>query len=257
LINFILTGDVMTWCRVVAFDQTPPETAQYLLSIAAKCIADSRTETSCQIIGSGAGGGRSALLVVGRETALKMLAEMLQGTFARWGEPAPSIDTTEAVAPGLRSPAAQPQTLDWRQNKLASLLHEQWRQDYLAKNPGQSRMKKTNDAGWSASHGGRTEVDLAGTPFDELPADWQTENQAAARHVLADVDEAARNGGVLTEQFVEDAAARAHDQWLHRNQATARADQKGAFTTLSAAEQQKDRVQVYLAKFVHDVWPPT
>jgi hypothetical protein len=247
----------MSNCCVVSYDVLSHETAHYLLSIASKCIADSRTDASCQLIARGTG-GVPALLVVGRAATLKKLAEMLRATFIRWGEPVPGIEGIEQAAPSLRAafPMPSTQTAEWRLQKLASLLHEHWRQDYLAKNPGKTRIKKTSDTAWTADHHGLDEVDLAATPFVGLPADWQTENYAAARHVLSVVDEGAVAGVAFTDEFVEEAAAGAHDQWLGRNHTSALDVLRGTFVTLPSNEQHKDRVQVYLAKLVHDVWPP-
>jgi hypothetical protein len=65
-------------------------------------------------------------------------------------------------------------------NAIASQLHEDWRKTRLNEDGTyEPRLKNTSDQEWIAAHDGSTEVDIANTTYENLPADWQAENATA------------------------------------------------------------------------------
>lgn len=101
---------------------------------------------------------------------------------------------------------------------VASTLHEMWRVNHLQDDGTYTpREKKTEDADWIAAHGTDT-VDIANTLYDDLPSDWQAENQAAAEVALQLIIE---NGGRPIEtrnlDEYEKAVEAVHAKWLERN----------------------------------------
>src|SRR3989344_7374212 len=103
---------------------------------------------------------------------------------------------------------------------LANILHENWRQERLDAKTGvyEPRIKTTVDANWMQAHGGKTEVDIANTPYAELPVDWQQENRVAAKQSL---------------ELIENALIIIHDRWLERNENEAIEEQKLRYSKLS------------------------
>lgn len=110
---------------------------------------------------------------------------------------------------------------------LASLLHESWRKGrYVAEsNSYTPRIKTTIDQKWIDAHGGSTEVDIANTPFAELPTDWQEENLLSAKVAI---------------EKMEEVLYLVHDNWLDRNDGHASVDQKVQYSRLPNAEKLKD-----------------
>ena len=91
--------------------------------------------------------------------------------------PAPSKAVKKVAAP--RQTAA-----DRAQSaKIASAFHEDWRKTRLQKDGTyEPRIKKTQDEAWIVAHN-TDEVDIANTPYADLPEDWKAENKAAAEVV--------------------------------------------------------------------------
>lgn len=110
---------------------------------------------------------------------------------------------------------------------LASLLHESWRKGrYVEETKSYTpRIKTTTDKKWIDAHGGSTEVDIANTPFDELPTDWQEENLLSAKVAI---------------EKMEEVLYLVHDNWLDRNDGHASVDQKVQYSRLSNSEKLKD-----------------
>lgn len=77
-------------------------------------------------------------------------------------------------------------------------------------------------------------MDIANTPYSELPSKWQAENAAAAESGVQAV--------LKHEGNVELAAADIHDSWLDRNGEWAEPHQKAPYIELSDTEKEKDRV---------------
>ena len=127
---------------------------------------------------------------------------------------------------------------------LGSQLHEEWRKprwrdeskDY------EPRIKKTKDQEWSQTHGGATEVDIANTPYEGLPSEWQGENKISAEVAVAEVEKAIEVGTPLDESFIEAASSVLHDKWLERNGSWAPPEQNKPYAELSEEEKEKDRV---------------
>jgi hypothetical protein len=117
---------------------------------------------------------------------------------------------------------------------IASELHEQWRAPRQRPDGSyEPRPKATQDAQWIAAHGS-PEVDLANTPFLELPADWKRENEIAAELAARVVD-----------ATIDYLAALIHEQWVSRHFEEAWAREAGLlrpFAELPSEEQDKDRV---------------
>ncbi len=119
-------------------------------------------------------------------------------------------------------------------DRLASVFHENWRASRAQPDGGfEPRVKTTKDAKWKAKHG-TDQVDIANTPFEDLPEDWQAENRAAAKVV---VDLMRTRGGNLSR---EEAGAAIHDAWLERNDWARGGDLDVPFGKLPKDEQDKD-----------------
>lgn len=134
---------------------------------------------------------------------------------------------------------------------LAGELHEQWRQTRLDDKSGQyePRVKTTADEAWIVAHDGTTEVDIANTSYDDLPADWQAENRASAEVSITEV-ERAKNSGVVdldSDDFLDSVSDTVHQAWLERNASWAPAEQNKPYAELSEDEKEKDRAIVKLA----------
>ncbi|HTK10057.1 MAG TPA: hypothetical protein VL485_22985, partial [Ktedonobacteraceae bacterium] len=148
-------------------------------------------------------------------------------------------------------------------NELASKLHERWQK---ARNY-EPRMKEANDPAWTAAHNGETQLDIANTPYDELPTTWQAENHASAQAALEIVQELRSSGEDLTKlrsvksalqsghlqslsaqgqpgQSLLKAGDLLHKNWLSRNGTWAPEEQKVPFNQLSTEEQDKDLVVI-------------
>lgn len=110
---------------------------------------------------------------------------------------------------------------------LASLLHENWRKQRYDEETKSytSRIKTTIDKKWILEHNGITEVDIANTPFEALPTDWQEENLLSAKVAI---------------EKIEDVLYLIHDNWLDRNDHRATEDQKTQYSKLSSDEKLKD-----------------
>lgn len=130
---------------------------------------------------------------------------------------------------------------------VAGDLHDAWAKEFRKNNPRKKRFKQTTDAAWIAAHGGKDKVDIAHTAYENLPADWQAENLAAAtvatRYVadrLADTDKL-RNG----KRARAAAGAHIHDAWLSRNTWAKGDPNVGVpFSKLSQEEKDKDLAQL-------------
>lgn len=84
-------------------------------------------------------------------------------------------------------------------------------------------------------------VDIANTPFDQLPPAWQSENYLAAETEIKIVDSLDKKlSGVVD---LEEASAQTHVEWKKRNP-WASGEQAGLYSDLSSTEKDKDRVVV-------------
>lgn len=136
--------------------------------------------------------------------------------------------------------------LDRAAQSVASAFHELWREGRLNKDETfEPRQKVTADESWIAAHG-TDQVDIANTKFKDLPADWQLENQRAARVVVDILD--SRNEIDVEDPVVrEEIGTIVHDAWLRRNDYARGSELDVPFAELSDSEQDKDIDQVTLA----------
>ena len=136
---------------------------------------------------------------------------------------------------------------------LGSDLHEAWRAG-RKKEDGtfEPRIKKSKDEAWNMAHG-TDEVDIANTPFEQLPSNWQYENLEAAKVAINLVYDKIMAGESITPFELEQMASVVHEEWLKRNSWAydpSYSDSKLAvpYELLSQEEKDKDKVQVALAQ---------
>lgn len=129
---------------------------------------------------------------------------------------------------------------------VASEFHEDWRKEFLRANGSRAkRMKPTTDAAWVTKHG-TDKVDIAHTPFAELPSDWQAENLAAAQVATGFVANHLRTLETPRgrAKVIKEGAAHIHDEWLKRNTWAKGGELDVPFKKLPPHEQLKDMAQV-------------
>ena len=130
---------------------------------------------------------------------------------------------------------------------VASVLHEDWRKTRLNEDGSyEPRLKSTNDEAWISTHGGSTEVDIANSTYDELPADWKAENAAAGEVVATELVLLQRNGVEVTPEVVEQVSSKVHDKWLERNTWAKDGELDVPYDELPEEEKAKDRDQVMI-----------
>ncbi len=84
-------------------------------------------------------------------------------------------------------------------------------------------------------------MDIANTPFGQLPPAWQRENLLAAEQAMGDIGDLTRGRPGVVD--LEEASARTHVGWKGRN-SWAEGEQAGPYSDLSSGEKYKDRVVV-------------
>ena len=130
---------------------------------------------------------------------------------------------------------------------LASVLHEEWRNNRLLPDGTyQPRLKTTTDNNW-INKNNTDQVDIANTSFTSLPMDWQQENTAAATVAMNEVFSAYEKGVKLDRAFIEKASEQVHIEWLVRNSEWAPENQKLPYAQLTEEEKDKDRLHVLKA----------
>lgn len=117
--------------------------------------------------------------------------------------------------------------------EVASRLHESWREG--RRRPDGTYEPRMKDDG----KGGM--IDIANTPFADLPETWQKENMASAKHVIRAIDE---NPDATDDEI----ASMVHDAWVARNETWAPDDLKVPFDQLPEDEKDKDRLVVEEAR---------
>lgn len=132
---------------------------------------------------------------------------------------------------------------------LAADLHEEWRLT-RKKEDGtfRPRIKISKDHEWNKTHG-TNEVDIANTPFNELPSNWQEENLKAAKVVINLVFKKVINEEPISKKDLEVMGTIIHNEWLSRNQwvfDTEFGNPKLAvsYNKLPVSEQKKDISQI-------------
>ncbi len=129
---------------------------------------------------------------------------------------------------------------------IAALLHEDWRLTRLQDDGKfEERIKPTKDEAWIAKQS-TDEVDIANTPYEDLPEDWKAENKAAGKVVATLLE------NVGTDVNLQDPDQRSyigqyiHDEWLARNEWAKGGDLDVPFDELPADEQAKDLSQMMI-----------
>lgn len=125
------------------------------------------------------------------------------------------------IAPKASEKKDEPQLT----KELAVMMHENWRNNRKSGGGYVPRMKTTTDKTWVGAHDGQSEVDIASTPFDQLPADRKEENLTSAKIAL---------------EKLRDVLCLIHDCWLDRNSATASLEQQLRYSKLPPKEKAKD-----------------
>ncbi|MEL6836512.1 MAG: hypothetical protein AAFP77_26165 [Bacteroidota bacterium] len=149
---------------------------------------------------------------------------------------------TDMLRPSIRESHKQEMIIG-----LASVLHEEWRNNRLLPDGKyQPRLKTTTDNNWINSNN-TDQVDIANTSFTDLPTDWQEENLAASTVAMSEVFSAYERGVKLNTVFIEKASEKVHVEWLVRNSEWAPDNQKLPYAQLTEEEQDKDRLQVLMA----------
>ncbi|MEO0874830.1 MAG: hypothetical protein AAFY48_09515 [Bacteroidota bacterium] len=149
---------------------------------------------------------------------------------------------TDMLRPSIRESYKQEMIIG-----LASVLHEEWRNNRLLPDGKyQPRLKTTTDNNWINSNN-TDQVDIANTSFTDLPTDWQEENLAASTVAMSEVFSAYERGVKLNTVFIEKASEKVHVEWLVRNSEWAPDNQKLPYAQLAEEEQDKDRLQVLMA----------
>lgn len=133
--------------------------------------------------------------------------------------------------------------------KVASMAHDAWRAPRKIKGTDtyEPRIKPTNDEHWTRAHNGETNIDIANTPYTELPSDWQRENRKSAEIAVNEVLDAAMKDLPFDDVFVERVADLLHQGWIDRNKDWASEELKKPYAELSEEEKEKDRYFVHKA----------
>ena len=128
---------------------------------------------------------------------------------------------------------------------IASLLHQDWQITRLQEDGSfEPRIKGTKDADWSAAHDGATEVDIANTPYEDLPEDWKAENKAAGKVVATLLENIGTDVNLQDPNQRSYVGRRIHDEWLSRNEWAKGGDLDVPFDALPVDEQAKDLSQM-------------
>jgi hypothetical protein len=133
--------------------------------------------------------------------------------------------------------------------KVASAFHADWQKTQAPEGAGRKpKFKSTKDEAWIRAHG-TDQVDIANTPYSELPDDWQKENRDAAEVAQRILKE---HGGTvdLTDEKTRLAVGeQIHQAWLSReNNSYAKGGELDKpFADLPRAEQDKDTDQLKVA----------
>jgi hypothetical protein len=133
--------------------------------------------------------------------------------------------------------------------KVASAFHADWQKTQAPEGAGRKpKFKSTKDEAWIKAHG-TDQVDIANTPYSDLPDDWQKENRDAAEVAQRILKE---HGGTvdLTDEKTRLAVGeQIHQAWLSReNNSYAKGGELDKpFADLPRAEQDKDTDQLKVA----------
>ena len=132
---------------------------------------------------------------------------------------------------------------------LWSRFHEERRQSRLQSDWTYApRVEKTSDQTWISQHNWQTEVDIANTPFEDLPSDWKSENLEAAKVAVGLVYDIVKKWEKVTSEMIEKMAEIVHNKRLERNWIEwSFENQRVHYEQLSEVEKEKDRNQLLQA----------
>ena len=128
-------------------------------------------------------------------------------------------------------------------------LHEEWRKTRINEDwTYEPRWKKSKDAEWTERNG-TDDVDIANTPFAELPSNWKYENLEAAKVAIDLVFDKVIDWVEITDEMIEEMSAVVHEKWLERNSWVFDKEYWNPilaqeYAKLPEEEKEKDRVQV-------------
>lgn len=131
--------------------------------------------------------------------------------------------------------------------KLAGRLHQVWQHSRKKMPDGtyEPRIKETKDQNWIKANGGKNQLDIANTTYENLPSDWQAENKASAEIATNIVFKLISNKKTPDNKFIEESSAAIHAEWLKRNAwAKGNKDVDLPYAKLSEVEKEKDRVVI-------------
>ena len=136
--------------------------------------------------------------------------------------------------------------------QIASKLHEDWRKTRLTETGVyEPRWKKVKDESFILKldlenlpanvriNEGVVEIDIANSTYQQLSADWQAENKAAAE-VVAEVLESDK------DYSIDEVGEIIHTEWLKRNDWAKGGELDVPFVDLPKNEQNKDLAQYYI-----------
>lgn len=129
---------------------------------------------------------------------------------------------------------------------LASAFHDDWRKTRKQEDGSfEPRIKDTKDEAWIYQHG-TSQVDIANTEFDDLPEDWQSENNAAAAVILEIIEESDGQIDINQPEQKQQIGDRIHTEWLKRNEWAKGGELDVPFSQLPKDEQDKDLNQMII-----------
>ena len=141
---------------------------------------------------------------------------------------------------GGATPASS-ETLAFARERIASKLHESWRETRLRDDGTfEPRIKELDGLG---------EVDIANLPFDSLPPEFQSSNLSAARAAGQFIEAMlSEKSNVNSNVFLEAAAQSQHVHWMKENRAWADPAVLVPYGDLPDVEKEKTRIVVRTAR---------
>jgi hypothetical protein len=148
------------------------------------------------------------------------------------------------MAQSVARQSTQPESLRFT-IEVAAAFHDAWRAGRRKPDGSyEPRIKETKDPVWIKAHN-TNQVDIANTPYQALPADWQAENKASAEIAVQLI--LAQKGQLLTPDFIEQGSNLIHVKWLERNAWAKGGELDKPYAQLPEPEKQKDREALYQA----------
>ena len=130
--------------------------------------------------------------------------------------------------------------------RIADALHNQWRSARTTMPDGsfEPRIKTIRVGSGEATF----EVDIANTPFEGLPFEYQRANLVAGRYASRFIEQSHRTGmDVESQTWMEAASANTHECWIRENPWCEDPDLLCVYEKLTEEEKEKDRDVVRIA----------